>query len=208
MNFGAVILERFRLVRARTPQRVAPPAEPVAPPRASRVGILGLSRRVGTFSEVGLRSWDEAGCQAVEEVLATAGESVFFVHRPLVIHVSPPQVQRVLRDWCDAPHLDSRCDLVLTVGGTGYTSQDVVPEATLAVLHRVDPPIPQLLRIAAYDAGQPQGALSRGVAGLRRRTLLINLPGDARGMADQDCLRTATQALLPHLPGILAALRG
>ncbi len=200
-------LEWLRSLRAQRPQPAAPPPEPAAPPRASRVGILGLSRRLGTFSEVGLRSWDEAGCQAVEEVLATAGESVFFVHRPLVIHAALPAIQRVLRDWCDAPHVESRCDLVLTAGGTGYTAQDVVPEATLAVLHRIDPAIPQLLRIAAYDAGQPQGALSRGVAGLRRRTLLINLPGDARGMADQDCLRTATKALLPHLPGILAALR-
>ena len=85
-----------------------------------RVGILGLARREGTFAEVGLRSWEEAGCAAVERVADGGGRGLYVVHRPLVIRSARAEVERILRDWCDAPNEASRCDLILTVGGTGY----------------------------------------------------------------------------------------
>ena len=173
-----------------------------------RVGILGLARRVGTFAEVGLRSWEEAGCAAVENTLMAGGEGLYTVHRPLVIRSSRSEVERILRDWCDIPNLSSRCDLILTVGGTGYSEADVMPEATRALLQRAAPGIVETLRRAAFDAGQTQAVLSRGVAGTRGRTMLINLPGNAEGLADPEPLTLATRTLLLFLPDLLAAVQG
>ena len=172
-----------------------------------RVGILGLARREGTFAEVGLRSWEEAGCAAVERVLMTAGMGLYTVYRPLVIRSAQAEVERVLRDWCDVPNEAARCDLILTVGGTGYSDADVMPEATQALLKRPAPGIAHVLRHAACNAGQTQAAVSRGVAGMRGRTLLINLPGVVKGMADQESLTLATETLMPLLPDLLAAIQ-
>lgn len=172
-----------------------------------RVGILGLARREGTFAEVGLRSWEEAGCAAVERVLMSAGEGIYVVQRPLVIRSARAEVERILRDWCDVPNESARCDLILTVGGTGYTQADVMPEATQAMLTREAPGLAQMLRRVAFDAGHMQDAASRGVAGLRGRTLLINLPGVAKGMADQESLTLTVQMIVPFLSEILAAVQ-
>ncbi len=172
-----------------------------------RVGLLGLARRLGTFSEVGLRSWEEAGCAAVERVLQSAGPGVFVVHRPLVIRSSRAGVEKILRDWCEAPHQASRCELILTVGGTGLTPADVMPEAASALIQRPLLAIPELLRRAGYDAGYPPAYLSRAVAGIRGKILLINLPGDALGFADEDNLTVLTQVLLPHLSGMICAIQ-
>lgn len=172
-----------------------------------RVGILGLARREGTFAEVGVRSWEEAGCAAVERVLMAAGEGLYTVHRPLVVRSGLTKVERILRDWCDVPNLAMRCDLILTVGGTGYSDADVMPEATQALLKRGAPGIVETLRRAAFDAGHTEAVLSRGVAGMRGRTLLINLPGNVEGLADPKPLVLATKTLLLFLPDLLAALQ-
>jgi len=172
-----------------------------------RVGILGLARREGTFAEVGLRSWEEAGCAAVERVLMAAGAGLYTVHRPLVVRSARAEVERILRDWCDVPNQAMRCDLILTVGGTGYSDADVMPEATQALLKRGAPGIIETLRRAAMDAGQPQASVSRGVAGMRGRTLLINLPGVVKGLADEDGLVLATKTLTLFLPDLLAAIQ-
>ena len=170
-----------------------------------RVGLLGLSRREGTFSEVGLRSWEEAGCAAVERVLQSAEPSAFTVHRPLVVHSSRAEVEKILRDWCDAPNQASRCELILTVGGTGLTPADILPEATSALIQRPMPGIPELLRRIGFDTGYSPAFLSRAVAGTRGKILLINLPGDAKGFADDASLTAMTQALLPYLAGLVSA---
>ena len=169
-----------------------------------QVGILGFSRREGAFSELGLRSWEEAGCAAVEAALMRGNEQVYIVHRPMVVRITRSGVQKILRDWCDAPHLPSRCQLVLTVGAAGYTKSDVVPEATHPLLTQHLPGIAELLRRAVADAGYPLDSVTRGLAGIRRGTLLINLPGDLHGHANPAPLFAATESLLPILPTILA----
>ena len=174
---------------------------------AIRTGILGLARREGTFAEVGLRSWEEAGCGAVERALMAAGEGLYVVHRPLVVRSSQPEVERILRDWCDAPNEPSRCDLIFTVGGTGYAQADVIPEATAAVVQRPAPALADFLRRSAADGDPVQITLSRGLAGIRGRTLLINLPGAAKGLADQDTLSATVATLLPLLPDLIATLQ-
>ena len=84
-----------------------------------------------------------------------------------------------LRRWADA----DAADLVLTTGGTGLTPRDVTPEATRAVLDKEASGIAEALRVAVFPRF-PKAALSRGVAGVRGRTLIVNLPGSPGGVRD------------------------
>jgi molybdenum cofactor synthesis domain-containing protein len=88
-------------------------------------------------------------------------------------------IARALSTWSDS----GVADLVLTTGGTGLTPRDVTPEATRAVLDREAPGIAEALRVSVLGSF-PRAALSRGVAGIRGRTLIINLPGSPGGVKD------------------------
>ena len=96
--------------------------------------------------------------------------------------VVPDEVGRIiplLLEWAD----DSLADLILTTGGTGLTPRDVTPEATRTVLEREAPGIAEAIRMVAYP-GFPRAVLSRGLAGTRHRSLIINLPGSPGGVRD------------------------
>ncbi len=97
--------------------------------------------------------------------------------------------------WCD----EDIADLVLTTGGTGLSARDVTPEATRAVLEREAPGIAERLR-AVTGASFPRAALSRGLAGVRGRTLIVNLPGSTSGV--HECL-AALEPIACHAVGIL-----
>lgn len=88
-------------------------------------------------------------------------------------------IVRQLVAWCDSDD----ADLVLTTGGTGLSPRDVTPEATRAVLDREAQGIAERLR-AVTGASFPRAALSRGLAGVRGRTLVVNLPGSTSGVRD------------------------
>ncbi len=88
-------------------------------------------------------------------------------------------IARRLVAWADG----GAADLILTTGGTGLAARDVTPEATRAVLEREAPGIAEWLR-ARSAAAFPRAALSRGVAGVRGATLIVNLPGSTRGVKD------------------------
>jgi molybdopterin adenylyltransferase len=97
-------------------------------------------------------------------------------------------VRRVVPDERDAiadaiAQLAAEAELVLTTGGTGLGPRDVTPEATLTVLDRAAPGIAEALRADAI-ARTPHGLLSRGTAGVRGRTLVVNLPGSPGGCHD------------------------
>jgi molybdenum cofactor synthesis domain-containing protein len=95
--------------------------------------------------------------------------------------------------------LASDAELVLTTGGTGLGPRDVTPEATLSTLDRVAPGIPEALRRDSA-AKTPHGLLSRGVAGVVGRALVVNLPGSTGGCRD------GYELLRPALPHALALL--
>ncbi len=100
------------------------------------------------------------------------------VERALVPDESARIVPMLLA-WCDG---DS-ADLVLTTGGTGLSPRDITPEATRAVLEREAPGIAERIRVTAIEAF-PRAALSRGLAGVRNRALVVNLPGSPGGVRD------------------------
>ena len=92
-------------------------------------------------------------------------------------------------------------DLILTTGGTGLGPRDVTPEATLAVVDRQVPGIAEAMRARSMQITS-RAMLSRAVAGMRKKTLIINLPGSPKGV--QECL----EVILPALEHGLAIMKG
>lgn len=92
-------------------------------------------------------------------------------------------------------------DLILTTGGTGFSPRDITPEATLDVIDRQVPGIPEAMRAKSLSVTS-RAMLSRAVAGIRNRTLIINLPGSPKAV--KECL----EVVLPVLPHAIEILTG
>lgn len=107
------------------------------------------------------------------------------------------QIAGQLKTWVDSDQVD----LILTTGGTGLSPRDITPEATLDVVERLVPGIPEAMRAESLKITN-RAMLSRAVAGTRGRTLIINLPGSPRAVAE--CLAIIAP-VLPHALAILTA---
>ena len=148
-----------------------------------------------TVSDAGVRG--ERADTSGDAVVAWAvkrGDVV--TQRALVGDESAAVVARLL-EWCDG----DQADLVLTTGGTGLAARDVTPEATRAVVEREAPGLAERIRALSL-VSFPRAALSRGVAGVRNRTLIVNLPGSPSGVSD------ALSALDPIVSHGVDVLRG
>lgn len=102
-----------------------------------------------------------------------------------------------LAEWADSGALD----IILTTGGTGVSPRDVTPEATTKILEREIPGLGELMRFRSL-AKTPSAALSRAVAGIRSRTLIINLPGSPKGAVEN------IEAVWDAIPHAVAKIQG
>ncbi len=153
-----------------------------------RAGSLTLSDRAsrGEYE-------DKAG-PAMREALSSL--PIEWV-RVLVVPDEEEMIAATLRKWAD----EDRLDLILTTGGTGPAPRDRTPEATARVLTFAMPGIPEVLRAEGLKK-TPTACLTRGLAGVRGRTVIINLPGSPRAV------REGAGVLLGFLPHLLEKVAG
>ncbi|MCX6569597.1 MAG: MogA/MoaB family molybdenum cofactor biosynthesis protein [Candidatus Aminicenantes bacterium] len=152
-----------------------------------KVGIL-------TISDKGARGEreDRSG-PAIREMMEAAGGEIV---RAKIVPDEQGEIRAVLIEWSDAG-----LDLILTTGGTGFSPRDWTPEATKAVLDRETPGIAEAIRRAGMEK-TPTAMLSRAAAGIRKRTLIVNLPGSEKAV------RESLEAILPALPHGIEILKG
>jgi len=156
-----------------------------------RGGIRALAVTISNRAAAGV--YEDRSGPVLADLLEAAGCAV---DGPLVVPDGPP-VEGALRDAIAQGY-----DVVVTTGGTGLTPFDLTPEMTRRVLEREIPGIAEALRAAGAAAGVPAAILSRGVAGVAVRTLIVNLPGSTGGVRD------GMAVLAPVLGHAVSQIRG
>jgi len=152
-----------------------------------RFGLLTLSDR----SSRGERP--DASGPALAQLIQTQGWSIA---RQALLPDDEAAIRTLLAEWADSGEID----VILTTGGTGFAPRDVTPEATRAVIEREAPGLAEAMRAASLKI-TPHAMLSRVVAGIRKRTLILNLPGSPKGAIEN------LQVVLPVLPHAVQLLR-
>jgi molybdopterin adenylyltransferase len=153
-----------------------------------RAGILTVSDR----SSQGLRE-DSTGPE-LEQILRSRGFQTEWI---AVVPDEEKSIQEMLVTWAD----QYQADLILTTGGTGLSPRDVTPEATSAICERLVPGMAEAMRAESLKK-TPHAMISRAVAGVRGRTLIVNLPGSPRGA------RENLEVVLPALEHAISKLQG
>jgi molybdenum cofactor synthesis domain-containing protein len=155
-----------------------------------RLAIVTISDKASTGER------DDAGGPAIREALASHG----LEFSELDYRIVPDEEQRIGEALF---HLSERSDvdLILTTGGTGLAPRDVTPQATLHAIDYEVPGMAEAMRAASLKV-TPAAMLSRGVVGVRRQTLIINLPGNPKAVHEN---LAAIAAALPHA---ISTLRG
>ncbi len=137
---------------------------------------------------------EDASGKLVSEMLKTIGG------RTAAYDIVPDDIaaikEKLLR-YCDKLSVD----LVITTGGTGFSSRDVTPEATAQVIERLIPGLPELMRAEGLKKTK-KAALSRGIAGIRGNTIILNLPGSPKAVKE------SLEAVLDLIPHALEMLKG
>lgn len=140
------------------------------------------------------RERSDTGGPLVAEVLKNAGYDVV---KTAIVPDEQPLIEEALRAIADAGDVQ----LLVTTGGTGFAPRDVTPEATVAVCDRLTPGIPEAMRYASLQITL-RAMLSRAQAGIRGKTLIMNLPGSPKAA------RENLEAVLPALKHGLEMLSG
>ncbi len=152
-----------------------------------RIAVLTVSDRAAAGV------YQDRGGPSVETYVAA--HLAASVAETAVVPDEREQIAAQLRSWADRGDLD----IVLTTGGTGVAPRDVTPEATLDVIEKDVPGLTEAMRTASHKI-TPYAMLSRGVAGIRGRTLIINLPGNPKAVKEN---LDAVVSVLPHAVALL-----
>ena len=151
-----------------------------------RFGVLTLSDRSSRGERV-----DSSG-PALADLIRAEGWSVV---KESILPDDESAIREMLVTWADSDELD----VILTTGGTGFSPRDVTPEATRAVIERDAPGLVEAMRAASLEI-TPHAMLSRIVSGIRKKTLIVNLPGSPKGAVEN--LQVITP-VLPHAVQLL-----
>ncbi len=148
-----------------------------------------------TVSDKGYRGERaDASGPALEKWLAGRGVTVV---RTAVIPDEAELITATLREWADG----EECAFILTTGGTGVSPRDVTPEATMRILDRLIPGFGEVMRLKSLEK-TPHAIISRAVAGVRGKTLIINLPGSPNGAIEN------LEAVWPAVPHAVVKIQG
>jgi molybdopterin adenylyltransferase len=152
-----------------------------------RIGIITVSDRSSRQERP-----DESGPALVKAV----SQQGWKVVQTMILPDEADQVKTILIEWADG----GKMDVILTTGGTGFSPRDITPEATQAVIQRSTPGLAEAMRSAGLGI-TPHAMLSRATAGIRSRTLIVNLPGSPKGAIEN------LAVLMPILPHAVQLLR-
>ena len=145
-----------------------------------RFGILTLSDRSATGERA------DASGPALADLIRAQGWSVT---KQAILPDDESAIRATLTEWADS----GTVDVILTSGGTGFAPRDITPEATRAIIEREAPGLVETMRAESLKK-TPHAMLSRAIAGIRKRTLIVNLPGSPKGAVEN------LQTILPVLP--------
>jgi len=136
----------------------------------------------------------DASGPAIEEIMKQIGGRI---EKYVIVPDEKRDIKEAIIDMSDM----LRLNLILTTGGTGFSKRDVTPEATLEVIDRHVPGIPEAMRAKSLQV-TPKAMLSRAQAGIRKQSLIINLPGSPKGV------RENLEAIIPALKHGIEILTG
>ena len=152
-----------------------------------RFGILTLSDRSSRNERA-----DVSGPALADLILAQN----WSITKQAILPDDESAIRAILTEWADSGNFD----IILTTGGTGFAPRDITPEATKAVIQRDAPGLTEIMRSESLKKTS-HAMLSRAVAGIRGRTLIVNLPGSPKGAVEN------LQTIMPVLPHAVQLLR-